>query len=169
MLAVRNPVLILAWGLPAVAVAASILSLIVALRTPESELPEQYHWEGFQLDRDFSQAARATELMVHARLDGFGASRRCELTLKFAGPAPDELELFVAHATQPALDQKVTFTRSNPGAGGPAAHYVGTCEPALDAHWRLELVDKANGWALRQTVRGPLDGAALDAVTGVGE
>jgi hypothetical protein len=191
MFAIRNPVLMLAWGLPAVAVAASVLSLIAALRTPESELPEQYHWEGFQLDRDFSQAARAAELKVHATLAGFGASRRCELALKLDGAAPETLDLFVAHATRPALDQKVTFTRreqsarSNPGAGAgtsasasasagagaghSAARYVGACAPAQDAHWRLELVDKANGWALRQTVRAPLDGAALDAVAGVGE
>ena len=84
MFGFRNPVLTLAWGLPAVAVAASVASLVVALRTPESELPEQYHWEGFQLDRDFSQAARATELKVHATLSGFGASRRCELELRIS-------------------------------------------------------------------------------------
>src|SRR6185369_12999205 len=79
MSVVRNPVLMLAWGLPAVAVLASVASLMLTLHSPESELPEQYHWEGFQLDRDFSQAARATELKVHATLSGFGASGQCEL------------------------------------------------------------------------------------------
>lgn len=171
MFAIRNPVLMLAWGLPAVAVVASVLSLIAALRTPESELPEQYHWEGFQLDRDFSQAARATELKVHATLTGFGACRRCELALKVAGAAPDKLELLIAHATRPALDQRVMFARNASGANPGAAveRYVGACEPAPDAHWRVELVDKANGWAMRQTIHGPLDGAALDAIAGDNE
>jgi len=165
MFVIRNPVLMLAWGLPAVAVVASVLSLAAALRTPESELPEQYHWEGFQLDRDFSQAARATELKVHATLSGFNASRRCELTLRTTGAAPDSLELLVAHATRPALDQRVTFTR----VGVSPVRYTGSCEPGPDAHWRVELVDKANGWAVRQTIRGPLGGAALDAVAGENE
>lgn len=177
MLAIRNPVLILAWGLPAVAVVASVLSLGAALRTPESELPEQYHWEGFQLDRDFSQAARATELKVHATLSGFSDSRRCELTLRTGGAAPDSLELLVAHSTRPALDQRVVFKRvvgaagaaDAAGAGTSLARYAGACAPASDSHWRLELIDKSNGWAVRQTVRGPLDGAALDAVAGENE
>jgi hypothetical protein len=164
MSAIRNPVLMLAWGLPGVAVVASVLSLLLTLRSPESELPEQYHWEGFQLDRDFSQAARATQLRVHATLSGFGASDRCELELQMAGPAPPSLELLVAHSTQPRLDQRVKFTRA-----GDGARYEGSCKPAPDSHWRLELVDAKGGWALRQTLRGPLDGAALDAVSGTNE
>ena len=170
MFGFRNPVLTLAWGLPAVAVAASVASLIVALRTPESELPEQYHWEGFQLDRDFSQAARATELEVHARLSGFGASRRCELELRISGAAPESLDLLVAHSTQPRLDQRVKFThRAGTRAGDSLERYAGSCEPAPDSHWRLELVDAKNGWAVRRTIRGPLDGAAIDAVSGENE
>jgi hypothetical protein len=169
--AIRNPVLMLAWGLPAIAVAASILSLIVALRSPESELPEQYHWEGFQLDRDFSQAARASELRAHATLSGFSESGRCELTLQIAGPAPEVLELLVAHSTRPTLDQRVTFTRASgiERQGKALEQYSGACRPAVDSHWRLELVDAENGWAVRQTVRGPLDGAVLDAVAGTNE
>jgi hypothetical protein len=186
MSVIRNPVLTLAWGLPAVAVVASVMSLLVAIRTPESELPEQYHWEGFQLDRDFSQAAKATGLKVRATLSGFGAGGQCELALRVDGAAPDALELFVAHATQPKLDQRVTFVRQ---AGGAPAHdtrpgiaqaaggewtdtarrYSGACEPAPDSHWRVELVDAKSGWAVRQTVRGSLDGAALDAVSGTNE
>jgi hypothetical protein len=171
MSVIRNPVLTLAWGLPAVAVVASVMSLLVAIRTPENELPEQYHWEGFQLDRDFSQAAKATALKVHATLSGFDAGGRCELALRVDGATPDALELLVAHATQPKLDQRVTFTRLAGGARADTAleRYSGACEPAPDSHWRVELVDAKNGWAVRQTVRGPLAGAALDAVSGTNE
>ena len=164
MSVIRNPVQMLAWGLPAAAVVASFASLFLTLRNPEGELPEQYHWEGFQLDRDFSQAARATELRVHATLAGFGESRRCELTLRISGATPEALELLVAHATKPSLDQKVKFARAD-GVG----HYVGSCVPAPDAHWRVELVDAKSGWAVRQSFRGSLDGAVVDAVSGTSE
>lgn len=161
---IRNPVLMLAWGLPGVAVVASVLSLLLTLRSPDGELPEQYHWEGFQLDRDFSLAAHATELGVYATLGGFAADGTCELTLRIASPAPASLDLLIAHATRPSLDQRVTFARS-----GTTGHYSGRCKPASDGHWRVELVDATNGWAVRQTIRGPLNGAAIDAVSGTNE
>ena len=164
MSAMRNPVFILAWGLPVAAVVASVASLLLTLRTPESELPEQYHWEGFQLDRDFSLAARAGELNVRAQLSGFGSDGECELALRIDGPAPESLQLLIADSTRPALDQRVKFTRVD-----AAGHYAGTCRPASEAHWRLELVDGKNGWAVRQTLRGPLDGAVVDAVSGNNE
>jgi hypothetical protein len=40
MNATRNPVLWLAWGLPAIAVAASVLTLLITLRNPDVQLPE---------------------------------------------------------------------------------------------------------------------------------
>jgi hypothetical protein len=66
----------------------------------------------------------------------------------------------------------VTFARQ--AAGGVRTdnaleRYSGTCGPAPDSHWRVELVAAKSGWAVRQTVRGPLDGAALDAVSGTNE
>lgn len=160
----RNPVLMLAWSLPAVAVVASLLSLAITLHNPDGELPEQYHWEGFQLDRDFSRAARATELKVHAVLLGFGSGGECALALQISAPAPESLELLVAHATQPSQDQRVKFTRT-----AALGRYAGPCRPAAEGHWRVELVDATDDWAVRQSIRGSLDGAVVDAVAGANE
>lgn len=162
---IRNPAFLLAWGLPAVAVVASVLTLFITIRNPEGQLPEQYHWEGFQLDRDFSQAAKAAELGVHARLTGFGAGGRCEVQLRARAAAPETLVLWVAHATLPALDQKVTLQRSGHGA----STYSGACREAPEGHWRLELIDASTGWAVRQSVRGTLGDVTLDAVAGQNE
>jgi hypothetical protein len=167
----RNPVLWLAWGLPVVAVVACVVTLFVTLRNPDGQLPEQYHWEGFQLDRDFSRAAKAAELHVNASLSGFDASGRCSLRLRMEGPAPHELTLLVAHATKPELDQRVTF-RSLPrdaGWNNAATEYTGECHPAREGHWRLELIDTMNGWAVRRSVRGSPAGVTLDAMTGQNE
>jgi hypothetical protein len=162
---IRNPAFLLAWGLPVVAVVASVLTLLITIRNPDGQLPEQYHWEGFQLDRDFSQAAKAAELHVHARLTGFGAAGRCEVKLGTQSSASETLVLRVAHATLPALDQKVMFQRADNGS--PV--YAGACRQAGEGHWRLELVDVANGWAVRQSVRGSLNEVTLDAVAGRNE
>jgi hypothetical protein len=162
---IRNPVFLLAWGLPVVAVVASLLTLFITIRNPDGQLPEQYHWEGFQLDRDFSRAAKAAELGVRARITGFSAAGHCEVQLRAKGTAPETLVLWVSHATLPALDQQVTLQRSGEGA----STYVGACRETPEGHWRLELVDAVNGWAVRQSVRGTLSDVTLDAVAGQNE
>ena len=63
---VKNPVLLLVIGLPLAAVLASFATLALTLEHRDTELPEQYHWEGFPLDRDFSRSEHATQLGVQA-------------------------------------------------------------------------------------------------------
>jgi len=157
----RNPALLMTCLLPLTAVIASFLTLAIALIRPEGELPEQYHWEGFQLDRDFSRAARASELAVKARLSGFDGSGSCQLELEMDGELPSALTLTMAHATRPALDQKVLLRREERPVTSRV--YVGRCHGAAPGSWRLELTDESNGWALRRSVRGSLGRITLVA------
>ncbi|HTP38971.1 MAG TPA: FixH family protein [Steroidobacteraceae bacterium] len=162
-----NPVFWLAWGLPAVAVVASFTSLGLVLAHPDGELPEQYHSEGLQVDRDFTLGQRAVALQVVAELRMRTQPDRCELALRLQAPAPPTLSLRLAHATLPALDQQLVLQRlaSQPAQPGGATWYGAACRPAIAAHWHLELTDTTNGWALRQQVRGPLEDVTMDART----
>jgi hypothetical protein len=168
MSAMRNPVFILAWGLPGVAVLACVLTLIITLRNPDAELPEQYHWEGFQLDRDFSRAAKAAGLRVKATIEGLGTAGQCEMRLSMEGMHPAALVLILAHATKPDLDRRITFRRvpREPGWNDASTLYRGQCETLPESHWRIELIDAVNGWAIRDLVRGSLTDVTLDAVMG---
>jgi hypothetical protein len=165
---IRNPVFFLAWGLPAVAVMACLLTIFITVRNPDAQLPEQYHWEGFQLDRDFSRAARAAQLRVNATITGLNHPGVCELRLRMDEPKPDLLVLTLAHGTKPALDQRVTFQRVpvQPGWNDAASRYRAQCQSLPEGHWRVELVDAVNDWSIRQNVRGSLDHVTLDAVAG---
>src|SRR5262245_45682205 len=170
----KNPVLILTWGLPLTAVVASVLTLFITLAHPDGELPEQYHWEGFQLDRDFSLAERAARLHVNAVLNGFRSDGLCTVTLHVRGDSPQTLILLVSHATLPRLDQRVRLKRVSEADESSVGRdresmYVGECRPAEDSHWRLELMDEGRAWAFRESVRGPLDGLTLDAVSGASD
>jgi hypothetical protein len=166
----RNPVLCLMWGLPAAAVVASVLTLFIAMRGSDGQLPEQYHWEGFQLDRDFSRAARAAELKVRADVTGLDRNGSCDLRLRMEGVAPDALLLMLAHGTRAELDRRIAFQRvaADPGWNGGAVVYRGACTGLPDGHWRVELSDDANGWAIRKSVRSALAALSLDATTGNG-
>jgi hypothetical protein len=168
MSAMRNPVFVLAWALPAVAVVACVVTLIITLRNPDGQLPEQYHWEGFQLDRDFSRAAQAAQLGVAATVSGLNGTGRCELRLRMNGAAPDALVLMLSHATRSDIDQQISFRRvqAEPGWNDASDGYVAECKAVPAGHWRIELIDAVNGWAIRQNVRGSLDLVTLDAVAG---
>jgi hypothetical protein len=123
-------------------------------------LPEQYHWEGFQLDRDFSRAQHATELGVRATLRNVAASGRCEIDLAISGAPPKQLSLTLAHATRAGLDQHIMFNRM---AG--RSTYEGQCAAIPEGHWRIALSDAAQSWSLRQSVRGVLQPIQIDATT----
>lgn len=162
----KNPVLFLTWALPLTAVVASVLTLVITLAHPDGELPEQYHWEGLQLDRDFARAERAADLHVNAVVSGFRADGLCSVKLRLHGDPPKSLVLLVAHATLPQLDQRVQLERVS---AGTESVYVGECRRAEDSHWRLELMDEGKDWAFRESVRSSLDGVTLDAVSGAND
>lgn len=159
-----NAVLFLTIALPAVAVLASFGTLAVTMIHPESELPEQYHWEGFQLDRDFSRSEHAGRLQVYATITGLDRGGQCVLNLrtKATGSLPSGLRMTIAHATLPARDKGLTFERITEGAAG-TARYVAQCTATDPGHWRIELSDSEETWSVRESVHGTLSGLSLDA------
>jgi len=157
-----NPVLLLTIGLPAVAVLASFATLAVTLTHPESELPEQYHWEGFQLDRDFTRGERAGTLRVRATIAGLERGGECTLNLEMSGSPPQALRLTIAHATLPTRDVNLTFEKVR-GAARGRAMYATRCSATGAGHWRIELSDRSDTWSVRDSVHGTLSELSLDA------
>jgi hypothetical protein len=163
MLKPRNPVLWIAVALPLVTVLASFATLGAALVHPDNELPEQYHWEGFRLDRDFARAQRASALGVRASFEGLGTAGRCVVRLELQGTAPRSLSLRLTHGTRSSLDQSLVFERVPDEAG--RATFIGDCRKTPHGHWRAELNDAENGWSIRQNLRGSLADVVLSAGT----
>ncbi|HEU4624150.1 MAG TPA: FixH family protein [Steroidobacteraceae bacterium] len=157
---VKNPVLLLVVGLPLAAVIGSFASLAVTLAHQDSELPEQYHWEGFQLDRDFSRSQHAAELGVQATLRNVATSGRCEIDLAIAGEPPEQLRLTLAHATRGDIDQRIVFQRVT-----GAETYFGQCHAIPEGHWRIELTDAAQTWSVRDSTRTISQPVRIDAIT----
>jgi len=155
----KNPVLMLAIGLPLAAVLGSFASLAVTLAHQDTELPEQYHWEGFQLDRDFSRSERAADLGVQATLRNVAASGRCEIDLVVQGAPPEQLRLTLAHATRASFDQRIDFHR----VAGQT--YAGQCKAIPDGHWRIELTDAAQTWSVRDSTKAISLPVRIDANT----
>lgn len=146
----------LVWGLPLLAVIASLGTVMLSAAGHDGELPEQYHWEGWRVDRDFSRTERAVRLEVRAEVSGLSAGGTCQLTLRFKGDPPQELTLSVAHATLAQWDGSLHMQRTGILHSGES-QYAGQCPRFPPGHWRLELASDDGQWSLRQEVFGSME------------
>jgi uncharacterized protein len=148
--ALREPMLWLVWGLPAVVVVAGFATLAIAIRAGGSDAsidPVRRMAQVQQTDLGADRLASRQGLVASLAL------RDGQLTLQMPGAADDSqpLRLHFEHPTAAALDREVSLTRQGDG-------------------WRavVDLPDAA-GWHLTLTPadrRWRLDGR-LDAGTGV--
>lgn len=155
----RKPInsgLLVTIGLPLFAIAASVGVAVVAFTRGDPTLPDEYHWEGLSLDKDFTDARHASELNVHATLRMISSTGMCKVALQQGGAAPPALTLNLVHATHPELDRHVRLSRVN-------SAYEGYCGALPSGHWHLELSDIGASWSVREDVFGALDGSSLSA------
>jgi len=151
-----NSGLLVTIGLPLFAIFASVGVAVIAFTRGDPTLPDEYHWEGMSLDRDFADARRAADLNVHATVQTLPATGTCRVTLQLDGPLPSDLTLKLVHATHPDLDRQVRLPRTG-------AAYEGHCGVVASGHWHLELSDVAGAWSVRKDVLGELDLITIDA------
>jgi len=137
-----NPVLWLVIGLPLLAVAASFVSLALAVTRGDKELPASYHWEGTGLASDEARSAEATRLGITA-------------LLQLAGATPAALRLDLAHPTNPSADRHVPLVRSSDGSN----RYEAPCAALAPAHWWIQVSDAEGHWLLRGRANGALASA----------
>jgi hypothetical protein len=155
----RKPInsgLVVAIGLPLFAIAASLSVAVVAFTRGDPTLPDEYHWEGMSLDRDFADARQAVALDVSARLRLEPQTGTCRVMLEIQGRPPSALQLRLVHGAHPDLDRQV---RLEPDG----AVYAGHCGEVPMGQWHLELSDMAHSWSIREDVSGDLDGFSMPA------
>jgi len=151
-----NSGLLVTIGLPLFAIFASVGVAVIAFTRGDPTLPDEYHWEGMSLDRDFADARHAAELHVHATLSILSSTGMCKVALQLGAAAPAALSLNLVHATHPDLDRHVRLARTG-------ATYEGYCGELPPGHWHLELSDLGGSWSVREDVLGALDGSSLGA------
>lgn len=139
----RIPALWVVIGIPLATIVASIITVTMAFRESEPELPAQYPWEGAALDQDLARAERARELGLAASLR-FTTSGGVIVQLSTGSPGaalPERLELQATHVTLPSRDRAWTLRRD---AGGQYR----ADGAALDrGPWLLQL--SAGDWRIR--------------------
>ena len=151
-----NSGLLVTIGLPLVAIFASGSVAVVAFTRGDPTLPDEYHWEGMSLERDFADAHRAYDLDVRATLRITQSTGECRVALQLGSELPSVLMLSLIHATHPDLDRQIRLMRTS-------SAYEGHCGAIPSGHWHLELTDATGSWSVRKDVTGVVDGTSINA------
>jgi hypothetical protein len=127
---------------PAVAVAASFVSLYLAAAGADPLVADNYYKEGLAINRaiDRDRAALAQGYRAVVMVSPAGTRVRVQLT--GLGALPDALRLRFVHPTKAGMDQNVTARQIQPG------WYEAAIELAPAARWYVQLEDPGERWRL---------------------
>jgi hypothetical protein len=150
-----NPVFWIMWLLPGSAVFAGFTTLALALGSGDRPLPEEYHWEGDRLDRDFARARSAAALGVEVTLEVRGG--QCHALLNRAADDVTALNVLLTHGSDASLDRRLRLARV------AAGDYRAPCAPLASGKWRVAVDADAASWALRGVVDTGQASAVLSA------
>jgi hypothetical protein len=134
-------------ALPASAVVGGILTIIIAVQSPNALVVDDYYKQGLAINQQKHRLARAESMKLNGllRSDGKLVSLRLESSSNEA--LGEKLELNIVHATRSELDRTLILQRREDGA------YQATLVTALPAGtWYLQLQDQEQTWALRARI-----------------
>lgn len=108
---------------PAVVVVAGVITTVIAFRTADGLVADDYYKQGLTINQTLKREQRAAALGVRAGLLYTPEQARVRVTLE--GVAPPALTLRLAHPTRAGRDQVVALQLVQPGA------YEGVLPPGL--------------------------------------
>lgn len=128
-------------ALPATAVVAGIITLVIAARTFDGMVVDDYYKEGRAIVQTLDRVERASALGLVADLKLRSESVRIELSALHADDLPARAILTVIHPTRDGQDQEIIMT----GAGGV---YEGRLAPLSTGRWLFQLEDESRSWRM---------------------
>ncbi|MGD2076583.1 MAG: FixH family protein [Gammaproteobacteria bacterium] len=132
-------------ALPASAVLGGIITLLLAVQSPNALVVDDYYKEGLAINQHKQRLQAADDL----GLEGLLRNNGTRLTLSLSSTTPvtaDALRLQLIHSTRSDLDREVTLQRT--GAG----RYSGRMRELLPGTWYLRLGPGDAAWEIRARV-----------------
>ena len=127
-------------GLPATAVVAGIVTLVIAIRHEDGLVAEDYYRQGLAINRVLERESRAAELGLSAHLMFSG--KRLRASFAGSGEFPDAVMVRFVHPTRAGEDREVALSAISPG------WYEGDLPTLAAGRWRLQLEDAQSTWRL---------------------
>ena len=125
---------------PAIVVVAGITTAIIAVRTNDGLVADDYYRQGLDINRVLEREERARTLGVAATVQFREDRGHVRVILRSAGEPPRALRLAIVHPTREGDDQVIALTQSSPGV------YDGAMGVARAARHGLRLEDDAGEW-----------------------
>lgn len=136
------PFVWLLFGLPASAVIAGIITFILAAKTDDGLVSDDYYKRGKEINLDLRRDAAAANQQLSAQVM-LGADRR-NIRIVLGKPVAGPLQIKLAHPTRAGFDQTVQLFEQSPQL------LSATLPHALEqSNWHVEISDNAGQWRLR--------------------
>lgn len=137
-------------ALPASAVIGGILTIIIAVNSPNALVVDDYYKAGLAINQQKHRAQRAEDMQLTGLLRG--DKGLVSVTLDTRQPVDeDTLTLQIIHATRSDLDLTLTLQRAADGG------YHAELPPLQSGNWYMKLRNPDNTWEIH--ARAVIDGA----------
>lgn len=156
----REPLVWMVIAIPFTAVAMGVLILVLAIRSDDGLVVDDYYRQGKQINRVLARDRAAAARGVQGRVELDDARQQVLIRLTATDPAaiPDPVELKFLHATRGGFDKIMVLARDADGA------YRAPLPTLAPGRWNLQL--SAQDWRLTGTLGVPGESTiALQPVT----
>lgn len=143
---------------PAIVVVAGVATAIIAFRTSDGLVSDDYYKQGLVINQELQRDEKARTLGISADISFSPGRDRVRLVLAGQPPGAESLRLTLLHPTLAGRDQNLALTMLSPGL------YEAAMLPALEGTWRLQLEDRGAGWRLVGAWRGKQDRVSLGQI-----
>jgi hypothetical protein len=140
---------------PALVVIAGIFTLLLAIRSDDGLVADDYYRQGLAINQLLRRDQLARELGVSAAVNI--SEEQVRVLVRPAQAASPVLRLRLAHPTRAGEDREVVLVARGDGL------YTGELVPVGEGTRQLVLEDPAGGWRITGTWKTRQDGARLEA------
>lgn len=145
---------ILAAG-PALVVVAGIATAVIAYKTNDGLVTEDYYKKGLAVNQTIAQSDRAATAGIQAGVKITSETLSVRLSVKDTSfQLPSTLVVTLSHPTRAGLDQTRVLTQS----GGS---YSGEFRLPASGHWLILIEDESKNWRLMGNVILPASGEMI--------
>ena len=141
-------------SLPASAVVGGIITIFLAVNSPNALVVDDYYKEGLAINEDLARARRATELGITAELT---YDARTGVVVLATTGVPDETRQLTLRFVHPTLAERDVTALVVRAADG---RYRTQLAPLAAANWHVQLQPDAADWRLETRLALPGSGQA---------
>jgi uncharacterized protein len=125
---------------PAIVVVAGAITTVIAVRTSDPLVADDYYKQGLAVNRVLARESAAESMGVQAVLQVNALGDRFRVLVRSEAPLPDALQLSLVHPTRAGDDRLVVLEREAPGI------YSGALPPLKGTTYQFHLQDAAGKW-----------------------